>query len=1176
MDQQASGTARSARRRAIDESVTLADRYDLEKSRVHVTGAQAVVRMALMQRARDAAAGHDTAGYVSGYRGSPVGGLDMQLERAAAELAAANIVFQPGLNEDIAATALSGTQQANLHGEGLYDGVFGLWYGKGPGADRSGDAFRHANFMGTAPLGGVIALAGDDHTAESSTTAHQSEFAFVDAMFPVLNPSGLQELVDFGLTGIAMSRFSGAWVGLKTTKDTMEVTGTIDGDPHRLRFVIPHDFAMPEGGLGPRPGDTVLAGEARIHDFKLAAARAFARANGLDRVVWQGGRRPRIGIATIGKSYLDVRQAFELLGIDETRAADLGVRLFKVAMAWPLEPEAVRRFAAGLDLIIVVEEKRGLIEPQMRAILYGGAGAPAIIGKEDEAGQTLFPARGALDAGLIATAVGARIARITGDEETAARASKLAAARGAGAEIAGAPARLAYFCAGCPHNTSTRVPDGARAIAGIGCHYMAKWMDRATVGVTQMGGEGANWIGEARFSRRPHIFANIGDGTYNHSGILAIRAAVYAGVTMTYKLLFNDAVALTGGQANDGGLTVAAICQQLAGEGVARIVIVADEPRKYASGTRFPPGTRIEHRRGLERVQRELARIEGVTVLIYDQTCAAEKRRRRKRGRYPDPARRVIINELVCEGCGDCGVQSNCVAIEPVETEFGRKRRVNQSVCNKDFSCLDGFCPSFVTIEGGELRRRERQGVGDEAGAAITLTDPDLVSAGRVWSMVVAGIGGTGIVTIGALVAMAAHLEGRASGVLDMTGLAQKNGAVSSHVRVADDPAGITAIRIAEGGADLVLGCDMVTTAHRSILALMDRERTDALVNSHLTMTADFARKPDLTLDCALMEAEIGSRAREGGATLFDASGCATALMGDAIASNLFMLGLASQKGLLPVSPEAIRRAIELNDVAVEMNLAAFRWGRRAALDPEGVAKIAREAAPADTREAEKPATTLEDIVARRAAFLGDYQDPAHAGRYRAMVERAARAEARAVPGSTAFAAAVARGYFKLLATKDEYEVARLLSDPAFAAEIAARFTGAYRIVHHLAPPLIARRDRETGRPRKRAFGPWIRRVLALVAKAKGLRGTPFDPFGLTAERRLERRLTRDYEARIAALLPRLSADTIQTATEIAALPLAIRGFGPVKAAAVERARAREAELLAALEQARTAAAKVA
>ncbi|NND49867.1 MAG: indolepyruvate ferredoxin oxidoreductase family protein, partial [Rhizobiales bacterium] len=665
--------------------------------------------------------------YVSGYRGSPVGGLDMQFERARAELDQANILFQPGLNEDIAATAMSGTQQAGLYDEGRHDGVIGLWYAKGPGVDRSGDALRHANLMGTAPLGGVVALAGDDHIAESSTTAHQSEFAFADAMIPVLTPAGLQDLIDFGLYGYALSRYSGAFVGLKTTKDAIEVTGNIDGDPHRLAIAIPGDFAMPEGGLGPRPNDTVLAGEARLHDFKIPAALAFARANGLDRIIWRGGPAPRIGIATIGKSYLDVRQALDLLGIDERRAADLGIRLYKAGMAWPLEPTGARAFAGGLELAIVVEEKRSLIETQLREHLYGLAGAPQMIGKRDEAGEVLFPSRGALDANMIALEIGKRLVKKLPGSGLEPRITELEAIAEASDGLSGARARLPYFCAGCPHNTSTVVPEGSRAIAGIGCHYMAKWMDRETVGVTQMGGEGANWIGEAPFSTRPHVFANIGDGTYNHSGVLAIRAAVYSGVTMTYKLLFNDAVALTGGQANDGGLDVPSIAAQLAGEGVARIVIVTDDPGKYPPGTEFPRGVAIEPRDELGRVQRELTHVKGVSVLIYDQTCAAEKRRRRKRGTYPDPARRVFINELVCEGCGDCGAQSNCVAIEPVETPFGRKRAINQSVCNKDYSCLDGFCPSFVTIEGGALAKPRTSGAASlskDAGDNIALPEP--------------------------------------------------------------------------------------------------------------------------------------------------------------------------------------------------------------------------------------------------------------------------------------------------------------------------------------------------------------------------------------------------------------------------------------------------------------------
>src|SRR5512142_3216810 len=705
-------------------SVSLDDKYDLAQDRVLVTGYQALIRALLMQKERDRRSGLNTAGYVTGYRGSPLGGLDYQFQRAEALCKANDILFQPAINEDLAATALWGSQQAELRGEGKFDGVFGMWYGKGPGVDRSGDVFRHANFAGSAKNGGVIALMGDDHTAESSTTAHQSEFHFVDVMMPILNPAGVQEIIDYALYGWAMSRFTGAWTALKCMHETVESTGVVDGAIDRVKIVTPGDFRMPEGGLNIRLVDTILGQEARLHDFKRDAMLAFVRANKLNKIITTGGRSPKIGVITTGKAYLDVRQAFDELGIDEIKCNDLGLRLFKIACVWPIGRQELADFAQGLDFIIVVEEKRSLIEVQVREELYGTSNQPVCIGKKDEQGNWLFPVKGALDPNDIAICVGERLLRYGTNEELAANVARLKSAQRALSETSDVAQRIPYFCSGCPHNTSTRVPEGSRAYAGIGCHYMAQWMERKTLGYTQMGGEGANWIGEAPFSNRDHVFQNIGDGTYNHSGYLAIRAAIASGVTMTYKILYNDAVAMTGGQANDGGLTVPQIARQVAAEGAKRVVVVTDEPDKYPSATRWPDGLTVHHRDDLDAVQKELAQVPGCTVLIYDQTCAAEKRRRRKRGQFPDPNRRVIINELVCEGCGDCGVQSNCVSVQPLETEFGRKRTIDQSSCNKDFSCVNGFCPSFVTVEGGSLRKPRKA----EASDFPALPDPDPAS----------------------------------------------------------------------------------------------------------------------------------------------------------------------------------------------------------------------------------------------------------------------------------------------------------------------------------------------------------------------------------------------------------------------------------------------------------------
>ena len=795
--------------------VSIDDKYDVAQSHVFVTGYQALIRACLMQKARDRASGLNTAGYVTGYRGSPLGGLDQQFMRAGRLLTAADVKFQPGINEELAATALWGTQQAELRGEGKFDGVFGMWYGKGPGVDRSGDVFRHANLAGTAKNGGVIALMGDDHTAESSTTAHQSEFHFVDVMMPILNPGGVQEIIDYALYGWAMSRFTGAWTALKCMHETVESTGVVDGSLERIKLVAPTDFHMPEGGLNIRLVDSILGQEARLHDFKRDAMLAFVRANKLNKIITSGGRAPKIGVITTGKAYLDVRQALDELGIDEVKCNDLGLRLFKIGCVWPIGRQDLAEFAQGLDLIIVVEEKRSLIEVQVREELYGTANQPVCIGKKDEQGNWLFPVKGALDPNDVAICIGERLLRYGDNGELAANVARLKSAQHALSETADVAQRIPYFCSGCPHNTSTRVPEGSRAYAGIGCHYMSQWMDRQTLGYTQMGGEGANWIGEAPFSKTPHVFQNLGDGTYNHSGNMAIRAAIASGTTMTYKILFNDAVAMTGGQANDGGLTVEQIARQVAAEGAKRVVVVTDEPWKYPRDTDWPRGLTVHHRDELDAVQRDLSLVPGVSILIYDQTCAAEKRRRRKRGTFPDPDKRVVINDLVCEGCGDCGVKSNCVSVQPLMTEWGRKRTIDQSSCNKDYSCVKGFCPSFVTVHGAKLKHGE--GIAEPADWPA-LPTPSVPLMNHPYSIIVTGIGGTGVVTIGGILGMAAHLEGKGIGVIDMAGLAQKGGAVYSHIRIANTPEEIHAIRVAAGGADLVIGGDIVVVGTKKVL----------------------------------------------------------------------------------------------------------------------------------------------------------------------------------------------------------------------------------------------------------------------------------------------------------------------------------------------------------------------
>jgi indolepyruvate ferredoxin oxidoreductase len=1137
--------------------VSLDDKYDLSKRQVFVTGYQALVRLCLMQKERDRNAGLNTAGYITGYRGSPLGGLDNQFIRARKFLAPTDIMFQSGLNEDLAATALWGTQQAELRGEGKFDGVFGIWYGKGPGVDRTGDVFRHANFAGSSKHGGVLALMGDDHTAESSTTAHQSEYHFVDVMIPILNPAGVQEIIDYGLYGFAMSRFCGTWAALKCMHETVESTAVVDGSLDRVKIVIPENFAMPEGGLNIRLRDTILGQEARLYDYKRDAMLAFIRANKLNKIITSGGPNAKIGVVTTGKAYLDVRQALDELGIDEVRCNQLGLRIFKIGCPWPIPQDELIEFAKGLELIIVVEEKRSLVEVQVREELYGTSNQPLCIGKKDERGNWLFPIKGALDPNEVAITIGDRLLARGHDDAIATKVSRLKQAQHALAELQEVAARTPYFCSGCPHNSSTVVPEGMRAYAGIGCHYMAQWMDRNTLGYTHMGGEGANWIGEAPFSSRNHVFQNLGDGTYNHSGYMAIRAAVASGVNITYKILYNDAVAMTGGQQHEGSLTVPQIAQQVAAEGVKRIAIVSDDPRKYPSGIDWPKGITFHHRDDLNEVQREFATVPGTSVLIYDQTCAAEKRRRRKRGTYPDPDKRVIINELVCEGCGDCGVKSNCVSVQPLMTEWGRKRTIDQSSCNKDYSCVKGFCPSFVTVHGA----KPKKGRAVAEGEVPQLPAPVLPKIGEPYGVIVTGIGGTGVVTIGGVLGMAAHLEGKGVGIIDMAGLAQKGGAVYSHIRIANKPDDIHAIRVAAGDADLVLGGDIVVAGNKKVLAAVKHGTTRMIVNLAEFLPGDFTRNADFSLPIERLKRAILSAAGSDRVSFIDATRLATALLGNSIATNMFMVGYAFQKGALPLSAEAIEKAIELNGEAVAMNQAAFRWGRRAALD---VAEVERSIpSPAAADENRRLSQSLDEIVERRVAFLTGYQDAAYARRYSDLVMQARAVEAKKTPGRTGLAEAVARNLFKLMAYKDEYEVARLYTDGTFRKQIESAFEpGNLRFEFHLAPPLLARVDKTTGEPRKMIFGPWMMRAFGVLRRFKALRGTPFDPFGYTAERRTERQLIADYEAMLPEVLDKLNADNHPLAVGLAVIPEKIRGFGHVKLRNLKVAKADEAALL--------------
>jgi indolepyruvate ferredoxin oxidoreductase len=1144
-------------------AVTLDDKYALERGRVFLNGTQALVRLPMMQRRRDEAAGLNTGGYVTGYRGSPLGGVDMAMNQARRFLDKHHIKFQPGVNEDLAATAVWGTQQLDLFGDSRYDGVFAMWYAKGPGVDRSGDVLRHGNLAGSAKHGGVLLLAGDDHTCKSSTTAHQTEYAFMDACIPVLSPAGVQEFLDLGIHGWALSRYSGCWVAFKCVAETVESTASVHVDPHRVKIVLPEDFAMPEGGLNIRTPSSPFASvqalelEMRLHRYKLYAALAYARANKLNHPVIDGPKR-RFGIVTCGKSYLDVRQALDDLGIDEDHAREIGLSLYKVGMVWPLERDGIRRFAEGLEEILVVEEKRALVENQLKEQLYNWSEnvRPRVIGKFDETGEWILPSADELTPARIARVIAKRIARFYDSPQIRERLAFLEAKEEALTGYKPALNRVAYFCSGCPHNTSTHVPEGSRALAGIGCHYMAQWMDRNNETFTHMGGEGASWIGQAPFSKTPHVFQNIGDGTYYHSGLLAIRAAVAANVNMTFKILYNDAVAMTGGQPMDGPLDPPTVTRQLAAEGVTPILIVTDKPEVWEGRSDLAPGTRVYHRDRLDEVQRDLRELDGVSAIVYEQTCAAEKRRRRKRGLMEDPPKRVFINERVCEGCGDCADQSNCLSVVPVETEFGRKRLIDQSSCNKDYSCLKGFCPSFVTVEGG--RPRKRKGSGPDA--LPPLPEPTLPGIAAPYGILVTGVGGTGVVTIGALIGMAAHIEGKGCSVLDMTGLAQKGGAVFSHIRIAERPEDIHAVRLAAGGANLLLGCDIVVAASFDALAKLQKGHSRAIINTAQSITGDFLHDPDTQFPSDALGGAIAETAGRDATEFVEATRLATALLGDSIASNMFMLGYAYQKGLIPVSAASLEQAIELNATAVAMNGQAFRWGRHAAVDLAAVDRLSRLA---DPRSAPRErAESLEDIVRIRSAELAAYQDAAYATRYRALVERVRAAEAERTPGRQGLALAVARYLHKLMAYKDEYEVARLHTDDSFRAAIESQFEGDYKIKYHLAPPLFAKRDPATGHLQKRSYGPAMKSAFKAMKRLRFLRGTAFDIFGYTAERRRERSLIGEYEALIAELLAALDHDNHRLAVALASIPEQIRGYGHIKDAHLERAKAREAELL--------------
>jgi indolepyruvate ferredoxin oxidoreductase len=1132
--------------------VALDDKYTAASGRLVMTGTQALVRLPLLQKARDRAAGLSTAGFISGYRGSPLGGYDQQLWNAKKFLEAENIVFKPGLNEDLAATAVWGSQQAGLHGDAKYDGVFGLWYGKAPGVDRSGDAFRHANSDGTMKNGGVLLVAGDDHAAKSSTLAAQSEFALLDAEIPVLNPSSVQEVLEFGLYGWAMSRYAGLWVGMIALADTMDSTATVDLRPGEPHIVLPTDFVMPPGGLHIRLGLRPLEKELLLREFRVPAALAFARANPIDHIITDPPNA-RLGIMTSGKSYLDVLQALHDLGIADPAAH--GIRLYKVGMTAPIEPEGARRFAKGLELCLVIEEKRELMERQLRDVLYGLSGQwPTVVGKRDRENKPLLPSVGDLSTAEIARAIAYCLPEAATDEHIQTRLKRLQYNDDILKTLVAKNERGPYFCSGCPHNSSTKIPEGSRAAGGIGCHYLVTWMmpERNTDTFTQMGAEGTTWIGEAPFVDTPHIFSNLGDGTYFHSGLLAIRFSVAANANITYKLLFNDAVAMTGGQHVDGTLTVPMLSRQLADEGVGKIVVVTDQPEKYGAGSGLAHGVTVEHRDELDRVQRDLREIAGVTAIIYDQTCAAEKRRRRKRGTFPDPDQRVFINQAVCEGCGDCSVQSNCLSVEPVETEFGRKRHIDQSSCNKDFSCVNGFCPSFVTVHGAKPRKMQAK----LDPTTRPLPVPALPVLGtEPFNILIAGVGGTGITSLAAILGMAAHLDGNGFSSLDMTGLAQKGGAVLSHMRINDGSEPINGSRIGTAMADLILAADPLVAVTQLALRAGGGDHTVTVLNNTVSPTAEFVHDRDTQYDMADNRRLLKNAAKE--IAEFDAHGAATRLLGDAMYANMMLLGFAWQRGLVPVTAEAMMKAIELNGAAVNANKKAFAWGRLAAEQPDLVA------AEAELKPQIQPVQTLDELIARRVAFLTAYQDAAYAERYRAMVEKVRATEAAKTPGFTSLAAAVARNYFKLLAYKDEYEVARLYTDGSFKAALEKEFEGDLSLEFHLAPPLFNKPDPLTGRPKKTKFGPWTMRLFKLLASMKRLRGTRLDIFAHSEDRQTERRLIAEYEAMVPELLIGLTPANHALAVALASVPDQIRGYGPVKAASVETAKAKETELLA-------------
>ncbi|WP_020394523.1 indolepyruvate ferredoxin oxidoreductase family protein [Thiolinea disciformis] len=1154
----------------LPTALKLDERYTLQHGRAYLSGAQALVRLPMLQKLMDRRAGLHTAGFVSGYRGSPLAGLDQQFWQAQKHLTEHDIVFQAGLNEDLAATAVWGTQQVNLYPNAKFDGVFGMWYGKGPGADRSTDAIKHANFAGTSQHGGVLMVVGDDHAAKSSSIAHQSEHLMAAAGVPVLYPSNVQEILDFGLHGWAMSRFAGLWAGLKCVTQVVETSASIELDPERVKIILPTDVDIPADGLHIRWPDPPLAQEERMLKYKWYAAVAYVRANQLNQIVLDAPQA-RLGIMTAGKAYQDVRQALEDLGLDRAACRQIGLRLMKVACVWPLNAHDAREFALGLDEILVIEEKRQILEYALKEELYNWRDdvRPKVYGKfdaRDNAGgewavpheDWLLPPTAEFSPAIVAKAIAKRLLSMPLPEDIRRhileRIQVIEQKERETARPRVTAERQPWFCSGCPHNTSTRVPDGSRAMAGIGCHYMAHWMDRNTSTFSHMGGEGIAWLGQTNFTSDKHIFVNLGDGTYFHSGILAIRAAIAAKANITYKILFNDAVAMTGGQPVDGTLTVGGLVAQMLAEGVSKIVVVTDHPEAYQSGEiRIPASIDVVHRDNLDKVQRELRDIVGTTVLVYQQMCATEKRRRRKRGLLAELNERVIINPEVCEACGDCSKVSNCLSIEPLETNLGTKRRINQSSCNQDFSCVKGFCPSFVTVKGAKLRKPDA--VSKTLNEAL-LPEPSLPDLTTPYRILITGVGGTGIVTIGAVLGMAAHLEGKGVSVLDMAGLAQKGGAVLSHVQIAAQPSQLNASKIATGEAKLLLGCDAIVAASTESLNLTRHGLTHAVINSSETPTASFIKQRTWAFPSTSIAQDINASMGDT-CQFLDANQLALQLLGDTVFANLLLMGYAWQKGYIPLRLESLMQTVELNAVQVEKNKLAFHWGRYLAHHGQ---------LPAGLNQPEPVIQDdLDSVLNVRKQWLTEYQDEAYAARYLQALQPLREAEARLGLAQYPLTRIAAKQLAHLMAYKDEYEVARLYSTPQFKAQLAKQFEGEagkdYQLQLHLAPSFLSRNAEDA--PRKWNFNGWILRIFPYLARLKQWRGTKLDILGYSAERQQERALREDYLQLIRRVAQHLSlANQAQAETLLNSYD-EVRGFGHVKAASIARVSKKQASLWA-------------